>query len=496
MQAKARGVGQVRRYSDTVDIEMLYVAVIATHPVVRYVRLGMPAADVDAELRAMRRISLVTLAVGVPVAILVAWLSTAPLARRVQAIAGAAKALKAGDLGETPRDFGNDELGSVVHTLDDVARELSRRVRDLSQDRARIDAIVAGMIEGVLVVDSEGNIQRINGAARKMLGVGEGVMGKPFKLALRDPAITDLLARAMQGEAEQSVRGVPAARCLAHGRARAQPPCQPTAAAAPSSCLHDISDIRRVDRMRQDFVANVSHELRTPLTVIRGYAEALADGSVEGQDVSEFGSVITRHATKMERLVADLLRLARLDAHQETLSLGPCDLNSVFEGIVQDLKPLIDIKRQQVVIHVAPGARQRGGRRGQSPRRHPEPGRERRDLFARGGRDPARGVAHRRHDPSHRGGQRSGHSDGRAPAYLRALLPRGSFAGAPGRHRAGAGHRQAPGRAPRRAGQRRQQRAGRGRLHRRAAAEAAAGRRHGGLTYQRVPPLPPVVTRS
>ena len=322
LQAKAVGVGQVRRFSDTVDIEMLYVAVVAQHPVVRYVRLGMPAADVDAELRAMRRISLVTLAVGVPVAILVAWLSTAPLARRVQAIAGAAKALKAGDLGETPRDFGSDELGSVVHTLDDVARELSRRVRDLSQDRARIDAIVAGMIEGVLVVDSEGNIQRINSAARKMLGVGEGVTGKPFRLALARPRDHRSAGPRDAGRSRPIVRGIVAARSSRTIVAGA--------AAVPDDrgggaviVLHDISDIRRVDRMRQDFVANVSHELRTPLTVIRGYAEALADGSVEGQDVSEFGSVITRHATKMERLVADLLRLARLDAHQETLTLGP-----------------------------------------------------------------------------------------------------------------------------------------------------------------------------
>jgi two-component system phosphate regulon sensor histidine kinase PhoR len=120
--------------------------------------------------------------------------------------------------------------------------------------------------------------------------------------------------------------------------------------------LHDISDIRRVDRMRQDFVANVSHELRTPLTVVRGYAEALSEGSVDADDVSEFGSVINRHAAKMERLVTDLLRLARLDARQETLSLAPCDLKAVFAGIVEDLHPLIEAKRQQVVIHVAPGA--------------------------------------------------------------------------------------------------------------------------------------------
>ena len=354
VQARDHGVGLVRRYSDTVNFDMLYVAVTATHPQVRYVRLAMAASEVDAELRAVRRITLVALAVGVPLALLVAWMSTAPMARRVQAMAGAAKAFKAGDLG-APRDFGSDELGSVANTLDGVARELSRRVGDLSQDRARIDAIVAGMVEGVLVVDNEGHIQRINAAARQMLGVGEGVMGKPFTLALRDAAIAEQLSRAMQGQAdasaELSLQRYPSRTIVA--RASAVPSERGGGAVV---VLHDISDIRRVDRMRQDFVANVSHELRTPLTVVRGYAEALAEGSVDANDVAEFGSVINRHATKMERLVADLLRLARLDAQQETLTLALCDLKGVFDGIVEDLKPLIDAKRQQVVIHIAPGA--------------------------------------------------------------------------------------------------------------------------------------------
>jgi two-component system, OmpR family, phosphate regulon sensor histidine kinase PhoR len=355
VQARSHGMGQVRRYSDTVRMDMLYVAVAARHPHVRFVRLAMPATEVDAQLRAVRRISLVALAVGVPLALLVAWMSTAPLARRVQAMAGAAKAFKAGELGAGPQDFGSDELGSVAHTLDDVARELSRRLGDLSQDRARIDAIVAGMVEGVLVVDSEGHIQRINAAAKQLLGVGESVAGKPFTLALREREIADQLTKVMHGQADASVElslQRDQSRTIV-ARAFAVPVDRGGGAVL---VLHDISDIRRVDRMRQDFVANVSHELRTPLTVVRGYAEALSEGSVDPDDVSEFGSVINRHAAKMERLVTDLLRLARLDARQETLTLAPCDLKAVFEGIVQDLQPLIEAKRQQVVIHVAPGA--------------------------------------------------------------------------------------------------------------------------------------------
>ncbi|HEY6507619.1 MAG TPA: ATP-binding protein, partial [Vicinamibacterales bacterium] len=244
---------------------------------------------------------------------------------------------------------------TVAHTLDEVARELARRVADLSQDRARIDAIVAGMVEGVLVVDHEGRIQRINTAAKQLLGIGDIALGQPFSSALKDPAITEQLSGALKGEGEVA-RELPLQRDSSRtivARASAVPTDRGGGAVL---VLHDISDIRRADRMRQDFVANVSHELRTPLTVIRGYAEALADGSAGPGDVVEFGSVITRHATKMERLVADLLRLARLDAQQETLSLGPCDIERIFAGVVQDLRPLVDSKRQNVAILVAPGA--------------------------------------------------------------------------------------------------------------------------------------------
>ena len=101
-------------------------------------------------------------------------------------------------------------------------------------------------------------------------------MGKPFRLALRDAAITDLLARAMQGEADAAVEVSAPARCLTHHRGAAPSAVPGDRGGGAVLVLHDISDIRRVDRMRQDFVANVSHELRTPLTVIRGYAEALA----------------------------------------------------------------------------------------------------------------------------------------------------------------------------------------------------------------------------
>ncbi len=86
--------------------------------------------------------------------------------------------------------------------------------------------------------------------------------------------------------------------------------------------LHDITELKRADQIRRDFVANVSHELRTPLTAIRGYVEALSEGDTSPDETQRFLDIIMRHTLRMERLVKDLLRLARLDAGQETLDIA------------------------------------------------------------------------------------------------------------------------------------------------------------------------------
>jgi two-component system phosphate regulon sensor histidine kinase PhoR len=90
--------------------------------------------------------------------------------------------------------------------------------------------------------------------------------------------------------------------------------------------LHDITDLRRADQIRRDFVANVSHELRTPLTAIRGYVEALLEDPPT-REHAQFLEIIARHTTRMERLVKDLLRLARLDARQRAARTARCDIS-------------------------------------------------------------------------------------------------------------------------------------------------------------------------
>ncbi len=356
VQARQEGLGTSRRFSTTVSTDMLYVAVPAERPGVRFVRVAMPMTEVEAQLSAIRRMTLVALAVGVPLALLVAWFASAPIARRVRDIAQSAARYAAGDLRPPTEDYGSDELGTVARALDVTAHELGHKLSDLSRDGARTDAILAGMVEGVLVIDGQGRIQRMNAAATSILDIDERTINQPYLSAIRHPDIVAQLTAALQGQTAGALE-LPLPRDPSRTVV-----CR--ASEVPADCgggaalvLHDISDIRRVDRMRHDFVANVSHELRTPLTAIRGYAEALADGSPDADSSRRFADIIYKHTTRMERLVSDLLRLARLDARQEGLEVAPCDLGDVFEAVVDDQRETIAHKGHRVAIEVAPDAK-------------------------------------------------------------------------------------------------------------------------------------------
>mgnify|MGYP003350238405 CR=1 FL=1 len=138
-------------------------------------------------------------------------------------------------------------------------------------------------------------------------------MSLTYVEAVRHPDVLAQLGTALRGEEVDS-------RELALSRDPGRTfvsRAAPVAGGGAVLVLHDVTDLRRADQIRRDFVANVSHELRTPLTAIRGYAEALMDDDLEPADRRKFLDIVARHSTRMERLVADLLRLARLDAGQE-----------------------------------------------------------------------------------------------------------------------------------------------------------------------------------
>jgi two-component system phosphate regulon sensor histidine kinase PhoR len=356
-QASAHGVGVVTRYSTTVRIEMLYAAVTAHHPQVRYVRVALPLTTVAAEIRRVGGQALVAFMLAIPFALALAWIASALLSRRVRGIAAVAQRYRKGDLTRPTHDYGSDELGEVARVLDGSVHELGRRLDELTRDRARLDAILSGMVEGVLVLDAAGRIQLANRAAQSMLRMDTSSTGRPYVEVIRHPDIAAQLGTALRGEDADS-REVALTRDPGRTFVARAAPVSRGGGGGAVLVLHEITDLRRADQIRRDFVANVSHELRTPLTAIRGYIEALLDERSDLDEGRKFLEIIARHSARMERLVSDLLRLARLDARQEALDLAPCDLQQLFHTVITDVAQTAEAKHQNVTSSVdAPATR-------------------------------------------------------------------------------------------------------------------------------------------
>ena len=212
-----------------------------------------------------------------------------------------------------------------------------------------MEAILAGMVEGVIVVDAQGRLQLVNDAARRMLQLDDAPEGRHYLEIVRHPAIAAQIGGALARQASDGLELTPPRDPATTLIARARAGRSASPAAARSLVLHDITDLRRADQIRRDFVANVSHELRTPLTAIRGYVEALPTTTPDAEDARRFLEIIARHTLRMERLVKDLLRLARLDAGQEPLEQVPCSIDSLFAAVEADLSHRSSRRRRQTV---------------------------------------------------------------------------------------------------------------------------------------------------
>jgi two-component system, OmpR family, phosphate regulon sensor histidine kinase PhoR len=353
--ARSAGLGRARRYSATLKIDMLYVAVPVRHRAIAFVRLALPLTDVRHQLQAVLTVTLAALGVALVGAAVIAWFFSARIGQRVQLATDVALRYQRGDLTPPALAFGDDELGTVARALSDAVQEVGRQLAAQARDRARMEAILAGMVEGVIVVDAQARLQLVNDAARQMLKLDDVATGKPYVETIRLPAIAELVAAVLMGRTPDALQLSPPRDPSRTLMARAAP-------AAGSSAygvilvLLDITDLRRADQIRRDFVANVSHELRTPLTAIRGYVEALSEGDETDEERGRFLEIIARHTQRMERLVKDLLRLARLDAGQETLDLTACDTRALAQAVAADLAPAAAARSQTLEVHVAPGA--------------------------------------------------------------------------------------------------------------------------------------------
>jgi two-component system phosphate regulon sensor histidine kinase PhoR len=258
------------------------------------------------------------------------WLVARGPARRLEAMARAASDFAAGRTGVRADTGGNDEVAVLARSLNRMADELQERLVLLERERSQLRTVLEGMVEGVVLTDPTGRILVANEAFRRIFNAQLPVEGRlPLETA-RVPALQEAIEAALRadgaltreialGGAQEKVIQASLAAILESGR---------TIGAV--AVFHDVTELKRLERVRREFVANVSHELRTPLTAIKGYAETLRDGGLrDPETAAEFVQVIHRHAERLRALIEDLLDLASVEQGQARIDLEPVSLQDV-----------------------------------------------------------------------------------------------------------------------------------------------------------------------
>jgi two-component system phosphate regulon sensor histidine kinase PhoR len=377
-QALASGTGQSVRHSATLGVDLVYRAVRyqtpAGAPVI--IRMALQLAQLDASVAELRRrifvASLVILLFGGVISLI----SFRMFASRVERLKDFSRRVAEGDfrplLSEGPRD----ELADLAAALNETAAWMDTTIRSLSGERNRSSAILRSMVEGVAVIDARERLVFSNRAFSEILSLDSAVIeGRPLIEIVRHSELLGLIRRALRGEEglrsdiamgfvqlrsfSVTVTPVQALETGSPGGAPTAPGGTPSALEKPSGAvvvLHDVSELRRLERVRQDFVANVSHEFKTPLTAIQGFAETLLAGALEDPGNNRrFLEIIRDHAARLAGLTDDLLKLARIEAGKLEVQFVAVGLLELVEGCAETT--LLKSSRKQIAFgtDVPPG---------------------------------------------------------------------------------------------------------------------------------------------
>ena len=341
-EALHKGQGTAVRYSATLRMPMLYVA-LPLAPVPGeggILRLALPLSVLKKTETSLNSVLGGSLALAALISLLLSYVLTQVTSRTLRTMAAVAAQLGTGRFGRRIPVRSNDELGELAVVMNDMAVRLEAQVASLASEKNRLNAILQGMGEGLMVADAAGVVTLVNPAFLALFAVHEEVTGRPLMEIARHPALNDAFRTvvATQGERFEEMS-------FPHGEERTLlthwvPLVEVGELKGVVAVFHDITDLKRLEKVRRDFVANVSHELRTPVTVIKGYAEALLGGVLEGDPAraGQFVAKIGNHAERLASLIADLLELATLESGQLALEMAPMSL----DGAVRQAYTLLE----------------------------------------------------------------------------------------------------------------------------------------------------------
>ena len=286
--------------------------------------------------------------VAIPLAMLFGVVAGRSIAAPLAALRDSARALSERLPPRLPTS-GIPEISGVAQAIRLTDRELADRFAELRREKAEAMAIVDAMVEGVIAADSRGHTVLANATAREMLGYGPWVplpdLAAMFRVKAAREAVAEVLAGRSLYDREVDLEG---RVVLINAR--------PLSERGAVLVLHDVTELRRLESVRRDFVANVSHELKTPLTSISGYAETLADPEIDEATRRRFVATISSNAQRMIRLVDDLLDLSRIEAGRWTPAPVAADVAAVVRDSWEGFARKAAARAIRFTLDVSPDA--------------------------------------------------------------------------------------------------------------------------------------------
>lgn len=353
MAALADMQGSSTRWSDTLKQRMMYIAVPFRRDgaVVGTVRLAKPLADVDRALSHVRRFVFVSAGLALAIATVLLLLASHRLTRGARKLTDAARRMAGGDLEVRTHAHGDDELADLGRALDHLAQSLCGALKTVRSERDLMERVLEGMREGVLLLDEHGQVALANRALRATLLLGSDVLGKSPLEVIRNAALKRILdeaastPEAVSGELE--LGDIKPRRLLVHAAALRGDPKGLLAV------FVDVTDLRRLETVRRDFVANVSHELRTPVAAVRAAAETLRRAiEMQPEAVADFVEIIERNADRLHQLIEDLLDLSRIESREFRLNLEAVSVEAVVRHVVSLVQDRAAAKNLRLTVEL------------------------------------------------------------------------------------------------------------------------------------------------
>jgi two-component system phosphate regulon sensor histidine kinase PhoR len=338
LEAMAKGEGRSTRHSVTINRDLLYYAVRQTTPAGPSIvlRFALPLETVDEILSSFRRRLWLASFFILLIAGAISLLFSRSFTGRVERLKDFSRRVAEGDFRPLPRDGSGDALEALGISLNRTAARLDRTIQTLTEERNLSSAILGSMVEGVAVVNGSERLVFANPGFAEILGLDvPPTSGSALVEVVRQTELLEAVRQVLRGEPRvqsEIVTGTLRQHYFAITVAAVRAGDTTGAVVV----LHDITELRKLERVRRDFVANVSHEFRTPLTAIQGFAETLLAGAIDdSQNRTRFLEIILEHSRRLARLTEDLLVLSKMDAERLELEIRRLSVSQLIESCLE-----------------------------------------------------------------------------------------------------------------------------------------------------------------